>query len=187
MIKIKSSGDLLTEERADKGEWMKTKSIAASTRLKQSTIASTFREDCVIVKMLRLVISRVNARFVNHFSSSVSCFLHEMPRSKFSPRLINSRATIWAAFFAFRENIFAGDPQKSEPFCVERDSKVQFGADEEREQQKAKPTSRRRSTQSNCFTENVFSVTSVDSFTFIRFNDFSDEYFYTHRAGTTAK
>lgn len=82
----------------------------------ESTIASTFRGDCVIVKMLRLVISRVNARFVNHFSSSVSCFLYEMPRSKFSPRLINSRATIWAAFFAFRENIFAGDPQKKWTF-----------------------------------------------------------------------
>lgn len=67
-----------------------------------------------------MVIPCVNTRFVNHFSpSSVSCFLYEMPRSKFSPRLINSRATIWAAFFAFRKNIFLGDPQKSEPFCGE--------------------------------------------------------------------
>lgn len=47
MIKIKSSGDLLTEKHADKGGngWNpKTKSFAASTRLKQSSIASTFRE-----------------------------------------------------------------------------------------------------------------------------------------------
>lgn len=91
-----------------------------------------------------MVIPRVNTRFVNHSSSSsVSCFLYEMPRSKFSLRLINPRATIWAAFFAFRANIFLGDPQKSEPFCARRESAVRRRRGEratksETNQQKAK-------------------------------------------------
>lgn len=96
--------------------------------------------------MLRLVIPCVNARFVNHFSSSsVSCFLYEMPRSKFSPRLINPRHHHLSCLFCIsRKNIFAGDPQKREPFlwrarlenAVRR--RRERGTESETNQQKAK-------------------------------------------------